>query len=134
MSAALVLKPGTLVFGNNPITSNSAQNKGLGDHLYTRETFEPLVGGTFQVLVGKKTVALRLMALTNEQPKSGPRTGKIACTDCFSLRFHALQPLPAPATVHTLNHSQLGNFELFMVQSKDGANFSQTAIVNHLSS
>ena len=128
VSAALVLKPSTLAFGNNAITSNSAAQKNqAANQFYTREMFEPYVGDTFRVRVGKQIVGLKLVAITNEKPASG----KIACTDCFSMRFEAVKPLPR-ATLHTLNHSKLGNFDLFMVQSKDRAKFLQTAIVNHL--
>ena len=125
VSAALVLKPSTFVLGNNPITSNSAAHP--GNQFYTREMFEPYVGDTFRVRVGKQIVDLKLVALTNEKPASE----KIACTDCFSMRFEAAKPLPR-VTLHTLNHSKLGNFDLFMVQSKDRAKFLQTAIVNHV--
>ena len=128
VSAALVLKPSTFVFGNNPITSNSAaHNKQTRNQFYTREMFEPYVGDTFRVRVGKQIVDLKLVAITNEKPASE----KIACTDCFSMRFEAAKPLPR-ATLHTLNHSKLGSFDLFMVQSKDRAKFLQTAIVNHV--
>lgn len=128
LSAALVLKPSIFVFGNNSITSNSAvKNKQTGIQFYTREMFEPYVGDTFRVRVGKQVVDLKLVAITNEKPASG----KIACTDCFSVRFEAMKPLPR-ATLHSLNHSKLGSFDLFMVQSKNGAKFLQTAIVNHV--
>lgn len=127
VSAALVLKPSTLVFGNNAITSDSATTKKTTAQLYTREMFEPYVGDIFRVRVGKQVVDLKLAALANEQTTSGKTTR----TDSFSLRFHATRPLPA-ARVHKLNHSKLGSFDLFMVQSKDGARFLQTAIVNHL--
>ena len=83
--------------------------------------FEPYVGDTFRVRVGKQIVDLKLVAITNEKPASE----KIACTDCFSMRFEAVKPLPR-ATLHTLNHSKLGRFDLFMVrierQSKVFAN------------
>jgi hypothetical protein len=127
MSAALVLKPSTFIFGNDSITSNSAiQKKQTGNQFYSREIFEPFVGDTFRVRVGNQVVDLKLVALTNEKPASK----KIACTDCFSMRFEAVKPLPR-GTLHTLNHSKLGNFDLFMVQSKNRAKYLQTAIVNH---
>ena len=120
VSAALVLKPSTFVFGNDAITSNSAiRNKQTENQFYTREMFEPYVGDTFRVRVGKQVVDLKLVDLTNEKPA------------CFSMRFEASKPLPR-TTLHTLNHSKLGNFDLFMVQSKGRAKFLQTAIVNHV--
>ncbi len=128
VSAALVLKPSTVVFGNNAITSNSAaQKKQAANQFYTREMFEPYVGDTFRVRVGKQVVDLKLVALTNEKPASK----KIARTDSFSVRFETSKPLPR-ASLHTLNHSKLGNFDLFMVQSNHRAKFLQTAIVNHV--
>ena len=128
VSAALVLKPSTFVFGNNSITSDSAvKNKQTGTQFYTREMFEPYVGDTFRVHVAEQVVDLKLVALTNEKAASEEITG----TDSFSVRFEAVKPLPR-ATLHTLNHSELGNFDLFMVQSKTGARFLQTAIVNHV--
>ena len=132
MSAALLLKPSVLVFGNDSITSNHAPNNGAGVKLYSREMFEPYIGDTFQVRVGKQIVDLKLVALSDVKSASGITTGKVARTDCFSMRFCAVKPLPAPKTVHTLNHSKLGNVELFMTQSKDGSRYLQTAIINQL--
>ena len=126
VSAALVLNPSTFVVGSDSITSNRAESKKVGFQLYSREMFEPFVGDTFRVRVGKQVIDLKLVALSNEKPTSK----KIACADCFSMRFVALKPLPQ-AKLHTLNHSKLGNFDLFMVQSKNGAKFLQTAVVNH---
>ena len=125
VSAALVLNPSTFVVGSDSITSNRAKNK-VGFQLYSREMFEPYVGDTFRVLVGKQVIDLKLVALSNKKPASK----KIACADCFSMRFEAVNPLPQ-STLHTLNHRKLGNFDLFMVQSKNGAKFQQTAVVNH---
>ena len=113
VSAALVLKPSTFVFGNHPLTPSTG--------IYSREMFEPYVGDTFSVRVGKQVVDLKLLALTDV---------KSANTDCFSMRFQAAKSLSA--SVHTLNHHKLGNFDLFMVQSDDGSKFMQTAIVNNL--
>src|SRR5919106_3851642 len=93
VSAALVLNPSTFVFGNDSITSNSATtNKQAASQFYTREMFEPYVGDTFRVRVGRRVIDLKLMSLTDEKQKSN---GNNACTNCFSMRFHALQQLPA---------------------------------------
>ena len=48
MSAALVLKPGTFVFGRNSLWSNNSPNP---DHIYRREIFEPYIGDVFRVRV-----------------------------------------------------------------------------------
>jgi len=129
LSAALVLKPSTFAFGrnslsNNPVNANST-------HSYSREMFARCVGDIFRVRVGKQMVDLKLVALEDSQPTShGITTGRIARTDCFSLRFHAVKRLPATNGFHSLKHSKLGNFDLFMIHSEEGA--KHTAIINHL--
>jgi hypothetical protein len=95
--------------------------------------FEPYVGDVFRVRVGKQMVDLKLVALENVSPASrGITTGKPARTDCFSMQFHAIRPLPVSTRVHNLNHCKLGSFDLFMSQSKKGGKFLQTAIINHV--
>ena len=130
LSAALMLKPGTFVLGQNSLWSDNSHNP---DHSYRREMFEPYVGDVFRVHAGKQLVELKLVALENVSPASrGITTGKVARTNCFSMRFQASRPLPAAARMHNLNHSKLGSFDLFMSQSKKGSKFLQTAIINHV--
>ncbi len=72
VSAALVLNPSTFVVGSDSITSNSAaKSNKAGFQLYSREMFEPYVGDTFRVRVGKQVIDLKLVALSNEKPASG---------------------------------------------------------------
>jgi len=128
VSAALVLKPGTFILGQNSLWSNNSPA-----NAYSREMFMPYVGDIFRVRVGKQMVDLKLVALEDSQPASnGITIGKIARTDCFSLRFHAAGRLPATAGLHNLKHSKLGSFDLFMSHSEKDAKFQHTAIVNHL--
>ena len=129
VSAVLLLKPGTFIFAQE-----SASNTSLKPvQSYSREMFEPYIGDTFRVRVGKQMVDLKLVALEDMQRAShGITTGRIARTDCFSLRFHAARRLPATAKIHKLKHSKLGSFDLFMTQSKKNAKFRHTAIINHL--
>ena len=129
MSAALVLKPGTIAFGRNSLWSNNSPDS---HQAYSRKMFEPYVGDTFRVRVGKQMVDLKLVALENSEPASANTSGKTARTDCFSLRFHANTQLPGTGKVHNLKHTQLGGFDLFMVQSKEGATFRHTAVINQL--
>jgi hypothetical protein len=134
VSTALVLKPGTFILGQDSTWSNTIQSSGaMSPRSYSREMFEPYVGDVFRVRVGKQMVDLKLVALENIKPASrGITTGKIARTDCFSMRFHAMTRLPANANTHNLNHGKLGSFDLFMTQSRKGTKFLQTAIVNQV--
>jgi hypothetical protein len=127
LSAALVLKPGTLILGQeSDITSVQLRP-------YSRAMFERCLGDTFRVRAGKKTIDLKLVGLADLKPSSADiTTRRTKRTDCFSLRFHATAPLPAAARTHTLSHNVFDSFDLFMTQSKEGAKFLQTAIVNHV--
>ena len=132
LSAALVFKPSTFVFGQNSLSSPDFVN-GNPAHTYRREMFEPYVGDVFRVRVGNGMVELKLVALENISPRSrGITTGKVAQTECFAMRFQATKPLPSTAASRKLSHSKLGSFDLFMSQSKERGKFLQTAIVNHV--
>jgi len=130
ISAAFALKPATLALANNASWSNTTPNYEF--QTYNRAMFEPYVGDTFRVRVGKRMVDLKLVSLTDVKSGSGITTGKIARTDCFSMRFHATKPLGNRAAIRTLNHGELGKLDLFMVQSKKRSDFFQTAIINQL--
>jgi len=140
LSAALVLKPGTFILGQDSMQSKRAPDfhgkTGVDSgqfQSYSRAMFEPHVGDIFRVRAGKQTVDLKLVALNDLNPRSaGITTGRTNRTDCFSLRFRASTPLPTTATIHTLNHSMMGSFDLFMIQSEKGNQFLHTAIVNQV--
>ena len=130
VSAAVVLKPSTLVFAQNSPWSNTSSTPLRS---YSREMFEPYVGDVFRVRAGKQTVDLKLVALENsERVSPGITTRNIARTDCFSLRFEASRQLSAISKIHNLNHSQLGSFDLFMAPSEEGGKFLHTAVINQL--
>ena len=135
VSAALLFKSGTTALGSisTPASAGNGATPMKPVHSYSREMFQPYVGDIFRVRVGKQTVDLKLVALSDVAPaKSGITTGKTARTDCFSMRFHAVKSLPATASSRELHHTKLGTFELLMTQSTDGSSFVHTAIVNHL--
>jgi hypothetical protein len=137
VSAAVLLKPRTFIFGKNSLANtpvNTVHSSSVDSvQSYTREMFEPYIGDVFRVRVGRRIVRLKLVALDDMQSAAhGITTGRIARTDCFSMRFHAPSPLPSKARIHHLNHHKLGSFDLYMSQSKEGGKFLQTAIVNHI--
>ena len=132
LSAAFLLKPGTSVLGQGSVRSNNASLRSTSSQFYSRATFEPLVGDTFRVRSDSQTVDLKLVSVADMQ-SSAPdiTTGRASHMDCFSLRFHASEPLPETTTFHHLEHQSLGSFGLFMTQSDAGSGFLQMAIVNH---
>lgn len=131
LSAALFLKPDTFVLGQKKWSNSQLGTNSVASQFYSRATFEPHLGDTFRVRVGKQTVDLKLVALSDLNTESTEITaGKTGSTDCFSLRFHASAPLPSSKNFHTLEHKSLGSFGLFMTQSDAGSGFLLTAIVN----
>ena len=109
------------------------------DSLYrfTRETFEPYVGGYFEAAVaGDRTVALKLLQVSSYTPKSDTKlsTGTPLKTDSFSLLFAAEGSLPSYKSTYLIKHGALGEFKLFLSGQK-GANGEMLyeAVFNHLS-
>ena len=130
VSAALVLKPGT--FSSGPTTPcGPTAPRTTPVQSYSREMFEPYIGETFQVRVGKQMVDLKLVAL-DESPQSAASHRKTPAQTAFPCDFRRRSALPTTAKIHNLNHGELGSFDLFMGQSKAGSKFLHTAIVNHL--
>src|ERR1700742_1123113 len=83
---------------------------------YTRETFEPYIGGVFQTRgVGASTVDLTLVSVHDCKPdaKSLNVTKKSRPSECFTLNFRASGPLTELSSIYKLRHGALGEFDLF---------------------
>ena len=99
---------------------------------FTRETFEPYVGGYFEAPGARgKMVALKLLKVDSYQPKTTSRTA--AATDSFLLLFSADGELPIFSSIHPLKHPALGEFSLFLTRrdGPDGEIYYE-AVFNHL--
>ena len=97
----------------------------LRDPLYsfTRETFEPYVGGYFEAVGAREKIALKLIKVDSYDPnpltKMSTRTP--AETESFSLQFKSEAPLPSFTSIHQIQHGALGDFNLFLTR-RDGQN------------
>ena len=105
----------------------------LGDPIYrfTRETFEPYVGGYFETPGPRgKMIALKLVKVDAYQPK----TRTVVPTESFSLLFLADGELPIFTSIHPIQHGALGEFSLFLTRQQDGPNgeIYYEAVFNHL--
>lgn len=151
LSAGLVFRPGVAAFGQgakrpdwargiHPIPQQAQRDPVF---MYTRETFQPYVGGIFSTRgVGGKTVELTLVAVRDRNRKPATarskRGGVVASesrsTDCFSLLFRSPEKLSDLTSIYRLKHAALGSFDLFMTASEDehGQVFYE-AIINHVS-
>jgi hypothetical protein len=100
---------------------------------FTRETFEPYVGGYFEAPGARgKTVTLKLLKVdTYEPPKNSTRTA--VATDAFLLLFSADGELPIFSSIHPIKHAALGEFSLFLTR-RDGptGEIYYEAVFNHL--
>jgi len=108
---------------------------------YTRETFDPYVGGIFNSRgVAGKTVGLTLLKVRD--CKAAPRSARLASappvtkkereTDCFALIFVSSEPLTDLTTIHTLEHAALGKFGLFLTRREgEGKRLYYEAVINH---
>lgn len=113
-----------LLYGNSP----SAFARSLTDELsrdvlldpvysFTRETFEPYVGGYFQAPGARgEMIALKLVKVDSYEPQTDTKisTGRPVASESFSLLFSAEAPLPSHTSIHQVKHGALGDFSLFL--------------------
>ena len=100
---------------------------------FTRETFEPYVGGYFEAPGARgKTVTLKLLKVVTYEPPKGSTRSAIA-TDAFLLLFSADGELPIFSSIHPIKHAALGEFSLFLTR-RDGQSgeIFYEAVFNHL--
>jgi len=121
-------------FAQSLLSDDKLSDAVLRDPIYrfTRETFEPYVGGYFESPgAGGKMVTLKLVSVDSYTPKTKTPTG--AATDSFTLLFEADGELPKFTTIYPIKHAALGSFDLFLTR-RDGPNgeISYEAVFNHL--
>ena len=93
---------------------------------FTRETFEPYVGGYFESPGARgQMVTLKLVSIDTQ--KSTP------VTESFTLHFEADGELPTFTSIYPIKHAALGSFDLFLTR-RDGpkGEISYEAVFNHL--
>lgn len=140
LAAGCVLGPGLRAFGqdsNQPDADFPIPYEATQDPVfyYTRETFEPYVGGVFRGWVGRTAVDLVLLGVTAYAPSTTTKimTARGRATDTFSLTFSAARPLSSLADAHRLEHAALGRFMLNMKQSLDErGRIIYEAVISHV--
>ena len=110
----------------------------LRDPIYsfTRETFEPYVGGYFEAPGTRgQMVALKLLKVDSYAPDPDTKisTRSAVETKSFSLLFNAEEALPRVKGTHHIKHGALGEFDLFLTRrdSPNGEIFYE-AVFNHV--
>lgn len=142
LAASVLIQPVRLAFGQSLRPNNPAvdfqipyEAKTTPVFSYTRETFEPYIGGVFQTRgVGGSTVDLTLVSVhdCSSDAKSQKVTKRARASTCFTLNFRASGPLSELATIYRLEHGALGQFDLFLTRrgEKDEV-ISYEAVINH---
>ena len=114
-----------LAFGRKLIDDGQLSDEVLRDPLYsfTRETFEPYVGGYFEAVGARgEMVPLKLVKVDSYVPNSETKICKrVHETESFSLQFEAEGSLPPFTSIHQIKHGALGDFSLFLTRH-DGPN------------
>ena len=142
VQSSLLVTASTLMFWGNAksgfaqalLSDDKLSDAVLRDPLFrfTRETFEPYVGGYFESPGARgQIVILKLVSVNTYTPNSKTATA----TDSFTLLFDADGELPKFTTIYPIKHAALGSFDLFLTR-RNGPNgeISYEAVFNHLKS
>ncbi len=143
VSAGLALGMGQSVFGQKKgrplekIIGHPIPIKAQQDPLFffTEATFRPYINGYFQAPNARgELVSLKLVSVNGYKPKAGSMVAasKALDTRSFSLMFKSSEPLPPFTSIHRMNHSALGNFDLFLTPREKDGEFYYEAVFNHI--
>lgn len=97
---------------------------------FTKTTFEPHINTDFSSRFARLVTTLRLVAV--EDCPAPP--SRAAGGECFSLTFRADRELSSLTTIHPMEHAALGEFSLFVSQTKrerDPEGIYYVAVINH---
>ena len=144
VQSSLLFTASTVLFWEST-RSVLAQSLRLGDQLpaevlrdpvlsFTRETFEPYVGGYFEVPGARgNMLALKLLKVEAYEPKAGITTLATVTTNSFRLLFSADGELPIFSTIHPVKHGALGQFNLFLTRRDgEGREIYYEAVFSHI--
>jgi hypothetical protein len=139
-AAAVGCAPGLRAFGQNsqrPALDFQIPFEAQHDRVFyfTRETFEPYVGGIFRGLRRGRPVELKLLSVTSYTPSAKTRiaTKPSPPTNTFTLTFQSDRVLSSLTDAYDLQHAGLGKFSLLMTEAANpnGQVFYE-AVFNHL--
>jgi hypothetical protein len=99
-------------------------------YFFTQDTFKPYVNGIFQAPNARgEMIDLRLTKV--EGHKSSDKLTQRQTTG-FTLTFKASAELPPFTSIHTIRHSALGEFDLFLTRHKtEEGDLFYEAVINH---
>lgn len=136
-TAVLFSESTPLGFARTLLDEGLLPDEALRDPLYsfTRETFEPYVGGYFEAVGPRgEMVPLKLVKVDSYVPKPETKIcNRALATESFSLHFDAEGSLPPFTSIHQIKHGALGDFNLFLTRhDAPGRQVSYEAVFNRL--
>jgi hypothetical protein len=136
-SAVLLSENAPSAFGRT-LVEDGLSDEVLRDPMYrfTKETFEPYVGGYFEALGARgEMVPMKLVKVASYEPQDETKlsTGGKVETESFSLLFNAEAPLPRFTSIHEVKHGALGEFNLFLTRQDSATReIFYEAVFNHV--
>jgi hypothetical protein len=130
-----------LIFGHSRLTGSGpgfpipAGALQQAVRMFTRATFEPLVGEMFAAPDAQgNMVGLKLLKVTPYKPSAATKLSTRAArdTDSFSLSFKAGGRLPEFTSMHKVSHPTLGEFDLFLKPSTVKGAWFYEAVFHHI--
>jgi hypothetical protein len=103
-------------------------------YLFSEETFKPYVNGIFQAPNARgEMIELKLTKVQGFK-SANKLTSRAVETKSFALIFKASDELPPFTSIHTIRHSALGEFDLFLTKRKtDDGDLYYEAVITHFS-
>ena len=100
--------------------------------MFAASTFEPYVGDVFQAPNSRgELVEMRLVSV-EKYDAVNTLTRQARPSDSFALSFKAAGELPPFTSIHTISHSRLGKFDLFLTRRKnENGELYYEAVFNH---
>ena len=118
-TAFLLSESSPIAFGRSLFNDGAIPDEALRNPVYsfTKETFEPYVGGYFEVVGARgQLVPMKLVKVVSYCPKPETKIckGRALETESFSLQFVADSALPTSSSIYQIKHGALGDFKLFL--------------------
>ncbi|HEX7317146.1 MAG TPA: hypothetical protein VF297_24820 [Pyrinomonadaceae bacterium] len=102
---------------------------------FTRETFEPYVGGIFRARAGANSIEMKLEKVRGLQLSARGKglTKKSRQSDSFALDFSSSGTLTDLTTIYDIEHGALGTFALFLTRHDNPqGGYYYEAVFNHV--
>ena len=100
--------------------------------MFAASTFEPYVGDIFQAPNSRGELVSMVLVKVEKYEAENTLTRVARTSNSFALSFKAAGELPPFTSIHTISHSRLGKFDLFLTRRKNNnGDLYYEAVFNH---